>query len=213
MRLIGAVLLAAVSCLALSACAAYTDPASNVGALTATLNAHGRTNGDGTHYFFQYATRAADLDTQPGHRTPTRGPIPANVPGNGGDVAFGENVGGLTPGTTYYYRVCGRDEQINPAVCGQTQQFTTASSPQFKAHHFLEPVSGWPLTPALDDITSIGSRLYVSGGACAAAVARSVSTLARSSAALVPTGSKKEVDFPQDARRRSLEARTAIPGS
>ncbi len=124
------------------------------------------------HYFFQYATRAADLDTQPAHRTPTRGPIPANVPGNGGDVAFGESVGGLTPGTTYYYRVCGRDGRSPLAVCARRSNSRRRRARSSQPHHFLEPVRGRPLTPALDDITSIGSRLYVSGGALRAAVAR-----------------------------------------
>jgi virginiamycin B lyase len=151
--------LAVVSCLALAACAARTDPATNVGALTATLNGHGRTTGTPAHYFFQYATKLADLGTPRGQQTPERGPIPPNVPAGGGDVAFRENVSGLTPATTYYYRVCGGDQQIHPHVCAPVKQFTTAPSPTFTPHLFAASSS-------LKDITSIGSRLYVAGEPC-----------------------------------------------
>ncbi len=190
MRRIGATILAAVSCLVLSACAVWTDPASNVGALTATLNAQGRTNDTPAHYYFQYATREADLGTPRGQQTPERGPIPPNVPGNGGNVAFREHIGGLTPGTTYYYRVCGSDGQIHPALCARTQHFTTASSPQFSPHLFT--------TGTLADITSIGSRLYVVGGPCAnpppppAAPCSFVGSLALD-------GTKKHLDAPDGA--------------
>jgi virginiamycin B lyase len=95
--------------------------------LTVTLNAHGHTDATPAHYWFQYATNAADLGTARGQATPRRGPIPPNVPGNGGELPFGESIGGLTLGTTYYYRVCGRDRQTH-RVCSNTQSFVTAAT-------------------------------------------------------------------------------------
>ncbi len=188
MRLIGAVLLAAVSCLALSACAAYTDPASNVGGLTATLNAHGRTNGTPAHYYFQYATKEADLGTARGRQTPERGPIPPDVPAGGGNVAFGEYVGGLTPDTTYFYRVCGGDQQIHPDVCAPVKQFTTASSPQFSPHLFA-------VSSSLKDIISISSQLYVAGEPCPDAEPPPASQCSFVGS-LALDGTKKQVDGP-----------------
>ena len=173
--------------LAFSACAAQTDPASNIGALTATLNAHGHTDGTPAHYFFQYSTRAADLDTQPGRRTPTR-TIPPHVPPNGGNVPFGESVGGLTPGTTYYYRVCGSDQQYTPTVCARTLQFTTASTPTFTPHPFAASSS-------LKDITSIGTRLYAAGDPCPDAEPPPASQCSFVGS-LAPDGTKKQVDAP-----------------
>ena len=104
-------------------------PATDVGALTARLNAHGHTDATPGHFEFQYAMSPGALGTSSGSRTPTRGPIPAHVPAGGGDVAFGEHVGGLRPGTTYHFRVCGGDEQVKPDACGGTRSFTTAASP------------------------------------------------------------------------------------
>ena len=104
---------------------------------------------------------------------------------------FREFVGGLTPGTTYYYRVCGRDFSLYPAVCAKTEQFTTASSPTFTPHLFA--ASG-QVTPGLDDIIQIGSRLYVSGGPCAA-YPESCALVG----SLALNGAEEQVEFPQDA--------------
>ncbi len=50
--------LAGVVCLAAAGCAAQTDPASNVEALTAILNAHGHTDNTPAHYYFLMRRRS-----------------------------------------------------------------------------------------------------------------------------------------------------------
>src|ERR1700733_11724689 len=105
---------AVLSCAVLAGCAATTDPASDVTASTARLNARGRSDGTPAHYYFQYSTAANALGTGFGLQTPTRGPIPGGTSGPGGGLLpFSEQVTGLSPNTTYYYRVCGGDGQTN----------------------------------------------------------------------------------------------------
>src|SRR5437660_68787 len=118
---------AAVSCAVLAGCAATTDPASDLTASSARLNADGRTDSTPAHYYFQYSTAANALGTGFGLQTPTRGPIPAGTSGPGDTLLpFSESVSGLKPGTTYYFRVCGGDGQTTQDVCAQTRSFTTA---------------------------------------------------------------------------------------
>ena len=113
-------------CVSLAGCAATTRSASDVTAGSARLNAAGRTDSTPAHYYFQYATAPQALGTGFGVQTPTRGPIRANVSGAGGSLLpFSEQVSGLNPNTTYYYRVCGGDGQTNGDVCAQTRSFTT----------------------------------------------------------------------------------------
>jgi hypothetical protein len=132
-----------LGCGLMAGCAAITDPASHVGASGATLNAHGQTEGSPATYFFQYSFNQSDLGTVAAQRTPTRGPIPANVPGNGGFLSFGESIGGLAPSTTYYFEVCGRDAKLSGDVCGGVRSFTTSA-----ASAAQNTVTGsWKLTP------------------------------------------------------------------
>ncbi len=104
----------------LSACAVVTTPATEVGSATATLNARGQTGSSPGQYEFQYATSAPALGTASGHQTPTRGPIPAHT-----SARFSEPVSGLSPGTTYFFRVCGGNAAIHPDACDSTRSFTT----------------------------------------------------------------------------------------
>jgi hypothetical protein len=121
MRRIGYVVSTLLAGAALSACAASTDPATDVGSTTARLNAHGHTDSTPAHFEFQYARNAALLGTADQFTTPVRGPIPPHVP----DVSFGEQVKALRPATSYAFRVCGGDGQIKPDVCGATVPFST----------------------------------------------------------------------------------------
>src|SRR5437588_12627383 len=117
---------AAVACAALAGCAAMTDPASDLTASWARVNAHGRTASTPAHYYFQYSTAPNALGTGFGLQTPTRGPIPAGTSGpNNSLLPFSEQVSGLKPSTTYYYRVCGGDGQTSQDVCAQVRSFTT----------------------------------------------------------------------------------------
>ncbi len=155
MRRAVAVSVLVLACGLAAGCAAVTDPASDVGATGATLNAHGQTEGSPATYYFQYAPNQSDLGTSAAQRTPTRGPVPANVPGNGGFVPFGESIAGLAPSTTYYFEVCGRDAQLGSDVCGGVRSFTTAASTTENT------VQGsWhlgPVTHGFDDNGSVGA--------------------------------------------------------
>jgi hypothetical protein len=124
MRRFGGLVSAVGAVAVLAGCAALTDPATNVTSTSATLNAHGQTNGTPAHYYFRYANNESDLGTAAAKRTPRRGPIPPNTPGNGGNVSFAENVSGLSPGRTYFFEVCGGDRQVH-RVCGGVQSFFT----------------------------------------------------------------------------------------
>jgi FG-GAP-like repeat len=141
--------------LALSACTAETRPASNVGSTSATLNARGHTDGTPAHYEFQYATSEAALGTAAGAQTPTRGPIPPHV-----SAPFSEPVGGLTFGTTYFFRVCGGDQSIHPDVCDSIRSFTT-TAPGARvafAPAVTYPVHSTPAGVATAGLQAPGSR-------------------------------------------------------
>jgi Glycine rich protein len=116
---------------AVGGCFAVTDRATNVGAFSAQLNAHGRTDASPAHYYFQYALTRAALGTAGGRQTPIRGPIPPNVPGNGSELSFGETASRLTPQTKYYFRVCGGDGSVTPDVCSRVRSFTTRAGVSF----------------------------------------------------------------------------------
>jgi hypothetical protein len=124
------VLCATVVCggLALVGCVGITDPATNVGQMTARLNAHGRTDDTSAHFYFRYANQEADLPTAAAKRTPTR-TVPAHRPDNGEFGYFGENVTGLSPGRNYFFELCGGDDKPGaPDWCGGRQRFFTEPS-------------------------------------------------------------------------------------
>lgn len=50
---------------------------------------------------------------------------PASVGSAGNPVRMGTTVTGLTPGTTYYYRVCGQDVNDTGPTCAQVLSFET----------------------------------------------------------------------------------------
>ena len=151
-----------LGCGLVAGCAAITDPASNVGATGASLNAHGQTEGSPATYFFQYALNKSDLGTSAAQRTPTRGPVPAHVPANGGFASFGESIAGLTPSTTYYFEVCGRDAQLSSDVCGGVKSFTTAASTTentVKGNWHLGPVKeGFDDNGSVSAVSDAGGR-------------------------------------------------------
>jgi VCBS repeat protein len=111
--------LGAVACaLVLAGCYAQTEPASDVGSTSATLNAHGFTAGKQGQAFFQYSSAKNALGTGFGQQTPTL-TFPTGVSG-----PFTARVSGLSPGTNYWYRVCGNDVGDRP-FCNSDLEFTT----------------------------------------------------------------------------------------
>lgn len=74
---------------------AVTSAATSVSATTATLNGTVSPNGTDTSYHFQYG-----LTAEYGSQTPTQGPENGNA-----DKAVSADVTGLSPSTTYHYRL------------------------------------------------------------------------------------------------------------
>jgi FG-GAP-like repeat len=109
---------AAFGALVLAGCYAQTEPASDVGSNSATLNAHGFTTGKQAQAFFQYSSAKNALGTGFGLQTPTL-TFPPNASG-----PFTAKVSGLSPGTNYWFRVCGNDVGDQP-FCNSDLEFTT----------------------------------------------------------------------------------------
>jgi len=89
-----------------------------VGSTSATLNAHGYTSGKQGQAFFQYSSAKNALGTGFGLQTPTLR-FPPNLSG-----PFTAQVSGLSPGTNYWFRVCGNDVGDQPH-CNGDLEFTT----------------------------------------------------------------------------------------
>ena len=101
MRRVG-LALALVLVLVLAACNADTEPATNVSQTSATLHASvDWDDGEDVAYWFEYRRVGASAWIRDDVRDP--GPLP----GSGRGVAIDEPISGLTPGTTYEYRLCG----------------------------------------------------------------------------------------------------------
>ena len=102
-------------------CVGNTDPASHIRATEAQLNAHGGTNNGPASWWWEYGTSQSAVQNGQGRDTPHRGPA-----SSASDVPLREVVTGLTPATTYYFRVCGQDQSSTTAVCGQILSFKTS---------------------------------------------------------------------------------------
>lgn len=95
---------------------AQTEPASDIGSTTATLNGNLAPNGAPTSYYFQYGT-SADYGAQ----TPTQGPVKGGATKN-----VSAALTGLQPGTTYHYRLVGTN--ADGTTTGKDATFTTAAA-------------------------------------------------------------------------------------
>jgi phosphodiesterase/alkaline phosphatase D-like protein len=93
-----------------------TEPAGSVGSTAATLKASVNAEGSGTECHFEYGPTTAYGSTA----TCTPTPIGSSF------TAVAANVGSLTPGATYHYRVWAKNANATPAV-GADATFTTAS--------------------------------------------------------------------------------------
>jgi hypothetical protein len=110
-------LLSPLALVLFAGCYGSTEPATNVGSESATLNARGTANnGPATSYFDYWVAGATNhSSTNPRHWP------------SGASGAFSENVAGLYAGKTYLFRVCGRDDSGGSTVCAETRQFTTSA--------------------------------------------------------------------------------------
>lgn len=96
---------------------ATTNAATNVGTTTATLNATVNANGASTTVTFQYG-----LDTNYGSSvTATQSPVTGSS-----NTAVSANLTGLSPGTTYHYRVVATNS--GGTTNGADQTFTTTAA-------------------------------------------------------------------------------------
>jgi hypothetical protein len=112
--------------LALAGCVGSTEPATNVEATRATLNARGTASNGPAYSSFEYwPTGASEL----ARNSQTRS-WPAGASG-----PFSETVERLAAATSYSFRVCGRDQQSQTDfVCAQTRTFTTLPPVEDAAH-------------------------------------------------------------------------------
>jgi hypothetical protein len=103
--------------LLIAGCYGSTEPATNVGSESATLNARGTANNGGATSSFEYwVSGTTNRDFAGTHHWPagSSGPISATARG-------------LYGSKTYLFRFCGRDDGAGSDVCAQTRQFTTAA--------------------------------------------------------------------------------------
>jgi hypothetical protein len=101
---------------ALAGCYGSTEPATDIGPESATLNANGTANnGPATTHFEYWVTGSTNEPRWTEDRD-----WPAGASG-----AFTEKVAGLYAGRQYSFRMCGADGDGDP-VCAQTRTFTTA---------------------------------------------------------------------------------------
>jgi hypothetical protein len=113
--------------------AATTGPASAVTTQSATLSGSVNPNGVPTTYHFEYGPTAAY-----GSTTYTTGA------GNGGTVAAAANLGGLSPATTYHYRIVATNS--GGVTQGVDRTFTT-SAPIAPPPSTPPPATPPPATP------------------------------------------------------------------
>jgi hypothetical protein len=111
-----------------AACTGSTDPATNVRATQARLNAHGYTNDGPARWWWEYDTVQAELgtanDTEVCGSGTRCGPAAGGSAGN--QIALNTVVTGLTPNTTYYFRACGQDTNDAGPTCAQVRNFRTS---------------------------------------------------------------------------------------
>jgi predicted small secreted protein len=130
------IVVVAGAALSLAACAGNTDEGSGIRATQAMFNAHGRTTGKPSTWWWEYDTVKAELGTASdtevcgngaGPKEADRRCGPAESPAAAGDLPVNVVVTGLSPDTTYYYRACAQDQGAGPA-CGKVVTFRTTKA-------------------------------------------------------------------------------------
>ena len=102
--------------IAFAGCYGSTEPATDVGIKTATLNGQGTANNGPATAYFEYWVSGA---SGPALKTD---PLPFPSGANG---SFSQKLAGLDPDTSYSFRLCGSDDSGGPTVCAQTRTFKT----------------------------------------------------------------------------------------
>jgi hypothetical protein len=114
--------LAALALASLAGCYASTEPATDITQSTARLHAHGTANNGEAQSFFELwptGSPSQQVPTGAGFRWPA-----------GASGPFSATVDGLSPSTSYSFRICGRDIESGPVICAQTLTFTTKPATQ-----------------------------------------------------------------------------------
>jgi hypothetical protein len=131
--LVGLAIVAAA--LGLVAWVGQTDPATNITATRATLNARGYTDDGPARWWWEYDTVRSELGTANDTEVCGKLPEPGRRcgPATGGSqsnpMPLGVTVPGLTPDTTYFFRSCGQDlNDANPS-CASIRSFKTLPCP------------------------------------------------------------------------------------
>jgi hypothetical protein len=148
---------------------AITGPAAAVSEQAATLSGTLNPKGAPTSYHFEYGTTTAY-----GSTTPT------TSAGSGmSDVATSATVGGLTPETTYHYRIVASNAA--GVVHGGDQTFTTGSSAQAtQTSSTTQTSSATPATmTSFAGVKLVSSRLTLAGGFIAVRLKCPVATAGR----------------------------------
>lgn len=115
------VLVGAVAVLA--GCVGNTDPATDVRATQAQLNAHGHTNNGPASWWWEYGTSRSSVANGQGTQTPHQGPASSGT----SDVSLNSVVKGLDKSQAYYLRACGQDKAAGgPKTCGKVEGLYTA---------------------------------------------------------------------------------------
>jgi hypothetical protein len=105
---------------ALAGCYGSTQPARDIGIDRATLTGQGTLDKGDAHVYFEYWPTA-----EPTAVFKTIGTdLPGGISGPYSEPTA-KSFRGLTPGTQYSYRLCGRDRGSPDGVCAQTLRFTT----------------------------------------------------------------------------------------
>jgi hypothetical protein len=117
----------------LAGCYGSTEPATDIGFDHATMNGYGTTNKGPADIYFELWTTA-----DPSQR---RANVPQTIPG-GVTGPFSQPTGpvgpyGLVPDTQYSFRLCGRDQGSQDAVCAQTRSFRTQKPAGDVLHGFF----------------------------------------------------------------------------
>jgi hypothetical protein len=116
---------AACSVAAFAGCIGSTQPATEIGATQAKLNARGHTDQGPATWWWEYSTSQTALEAGQGLQAcgdePDKRCGPAE---SAADVNLGTVVKGLAPATTYFFRACGQDQGEGP-TCAQTLSFRT----------------------------------------------------------------------------------------